>query len=73
MNVCSSIYNGGVGVRRVNVGQGNNPSTILPYNAIISCTNHGKSPVVVVTQPLLKDGGMAEDHGAPEAGQLLRA
>ena len=28
--------------------------------------------VVVVTQPLPRDGGMAEDHGAPEAGQLPR-
>ena len=25
---------------------------------------------VVVTPPLPTDGGMAEDHGAPEAGQL---
>ena len=29
--------------------------------------------VVVVTRPLSRDGGMAEDHGAPEAGQLPRA
>ena len=29
--------------------------------------------LVVVTRPLLWDGGMAEDHGAPEAGQLPRA
>ena len=29
--------------------------------------------VVVVTQSLLRDGGMAEDHGAPEAGQLPRS
>ena len=29
------------------------------------------SPVTVVaTQPLLRDRGMVEDHGAPEAGQL---
>ena len=27
---------------------------------------------VVVTGPLPRDGGMAEDHGAPEAGQLPR-
>ena len=26
--------------------------------------------VVVVTRPLPRDGGMAEDHGTPEAGQL---
>ena len=29
--------------------------------------------VVVVTQPLSRDGGMAEEHGAPEAGQLPKA
>ena len=28
---------------------------------------------VVVTRPLLKDEGMADDHGAPEVGQLSRA
>ena len=27
----------------------------------------------VVTRPLPRDWGMAEDHGAPEAGQLSRA
>ena len=27
---------------------------------------------VVVTRLLPRDGGMAEDHGAPEAGQLLK-
>ena len=29
--------------------------------------------VVVVTRPLPRDGGMAEDHGAPEPGQLPSA
>ena len=29
--------------------------------------------VVVFTRPLLKDGGVAEDHGVPESGQLLGA
>ena len=29
--------------------------------------------VVVVTQPLPRDGGMAEDCGAPEARKLPRA
>ena len=29
--------------------------------------------VVVVTRPLSRDGGMAEDHGVPEAGLLPRA
>ena len=28
--------------------------------------------VVVVTQPFPRNGVMAEDHGAPEAGQLPR-
>ena len=28
--------------------------------------------VVVVTRYLPRDGGMAEDHGAPEPGQLLK-
>ena len=28
---------------------------------------------VVLTPPLPRDGGMAEDHGAPETGQLSRA
>ena len=26
--------------------------------------------LLLVTRPLPRDGGMAEDHGAPEAGQL---
>ena len=29
--------------------------------------------VIVVTRLLPRDGGMAEDHGSPEAGQLPRA
>ena len=29
--------------------------------------------VVVVIRPIPRDGGMAEDHGAPEAGQLPKA
>ena len=28
--------------------------------------------LLLFTQPLPRDGGMAEDHGAPEAGQLSR-
>ena len=31
------------------------------------------SVVVVVTRPLPRDGSMAEDHGAPDAGKLPRA
>ena len=29
--------------------------------------------LLLVTRPLPRNGGMAEDHGAPEAGQLPRA
>ena len=29
--------------------------------------------LLLVTRPLPRDGSMAEDHGAPEAGQLPRA
>ena len=28
--------------------------------------------MLLFTRPLPRDGGMAEDHGAPEAGQLPR-
>ena len=28
--------------------------------------------LLLITQPLPRDGGMAEDHGAPEAEQLPR-
>ena len=28
--------------------------------------------LLLITRPLPRDGGMAEDHGAPEAGQLPR-
>ena len=28
--------------------------------------------LLLFTRPLLRDGGMAEDHGVPEAGQLSR-
>ena len=29
--------------------------------------------MLVVTRPFSRDGGMAKDHGAPEAGQLPKA
>ena len=29
--------------------------------------------LLLFTRPLMRDGGMAEDHGAPEAKQLSRA
>ena len=28
--------------------------------------------LLLITRPFPRDGGMAEDHGAPEAGQLPR-
>ena len=28
--------------------------------------------LLLITQPLLRDGGMADNHGAPQAGQLPR-
>ena len=31
-----------------------------------------KSQLLLITRPLPRDGGMAGDHGAPEAGQLPR-
>ena len=31
-----------------------------------------KLELLLVTRPLPRDGGMAEDHGAPEAGQLSK-
>ena len=47
--------------------------------ASIKCTyfvnlkqSHINKYVVVVTQPLPRAGGMAEHHGAPEAGKLCR-
>ena len=41
--------------------------------ALLLCTIIKGVVVVVVTRPLPRDGGMAEYHGAPESGQLLRA
>ena len=34
--------------------------------------HQGSVLLLLFTRPLSRDGGMAEDHGAPEAGQLLR-
>ena len=39
----------------------------------LSLEKNCKKPVVVVIRLLPRDGGMAEDHGAPESGQLFRA
>ena len=43
----------------------------------LATTSSHRLPVAVlllllVTRPLPRDGGMADDHGAPEAGQLSR-
>ena len=40
---------------------------------VASGDSYCKEPIVVVTRPLPRDGGIAEDHGAPEARQLPRA
>ena len=45
--------------------------TSLISKNLTSC-NVGFVRAVVVTQPLSKNGGMAEDHGPPETGQLPR-
>ena len=48
-------------------------SSIFTY-VVVSLEKDGNCPdLVVVTRTLPRDGGMAEDHGAPEAVQLLRA
>ena len=36
-------------------------------------SNNNKYIVIVVTQLLLRIGRVASDHGAPDAGQLLRS
>ena len=33
---------------------------------------YGVKLLLLIARPLPRDGGMAEDHGAPEAGQLPR-
>ena len=45
------------------------PSTFCPI--IVTISSHIVL-LLLVTRPLPRDGGMAEDHGAPEAGQLPR-
>ena len=53
----------------------------LDYNNFFGCAcvssvcMYSNLPVLLLllfTRPLPRDGGMAEDHGAPEAGQLPR-
>ena len=45
----------------------------IPSNGNVNASMLTFTLVVVVTRSLPKDGGMAEDHGASEAGQLARA
>ena len=48
-------------------------SSIYKRNLFTFRVYHWPEVVVVVTRPLPRDGGMAEDHGAPEASQFPRA
>ena len=45
----------------------------LIFLMLISCLCFLRLLVVVVTRLLPRDGGIAEDHGAPEVGKLSRA
>ena len=47
-----------------------NPYSLFPHARIISIA--GLLLLLLVTRPLPRDGGMAENHEAPEAGQLPR-
>ena len=51
--------------------------SICCFNSVVtitgfSTTNNILLLLLLFTRPLPRDGGMAEDHGAPEAGQLPR-
>ena len=52
---------------------------ILSYSEAPICSSSSAEvcavlrALVVVTRPLPRDGGFAEDHGVPEAGQLPKA
>ena len=45
-------------------------NTVVPQDT--NLIRFGTALLLLVTRPLPRDGGMAEDHGAPEAGQLPR-
>ena len=45
----------------------------LPEFKEETCCNSHRNVAVVVARPFPRDGDMAENHGAPEAGQLSRA
>ena len=46
-------------------------STKVLNVSVILCTKY-KNHVIVVARSFPSDGGMSEDHGSPEAGQLIR-
>ena len=49
------------------------PALILRYYAFEKKhVTENSLLLLLVTRPLPRDGGMAEDHGAPESGQLPR-
>ena len=52
-------------------------ATFFPQNTIIRPCHENlfvsMASVVVVTRPLPRNGGMVEDHGAPEAGYNPKA
>ena len=52
------------------------PDTIMniaKYLNALKDKSNNDMLLLLITRPLLRDGGMAEDHGAPRAGQLPRA
>ena len=56
-----------------NVTAFNNLYSKYGYASHENLITHCCTSDVVVTRPLQRDGGMAEHHGASEAGQLPRA
>ena len=59
----SATFNEKPGFYRTNLGG----LSYLKSRLVVS-----KPLLLLFTRPLPRDGGMAEDHGAPEAGQLPR-
>ena len=45
---------------------------IMPFKGILCVSVTNNFMLLLFTRPLPRDGGMAEDHGAPEAEQLPR-
>ena len=52
-----------------NSGRGFETFVKLVYQSLDNSRNN---MLLLFTRPLPRDGGMAEDHGPPEAGQLPR-